>query len=662
MIFFERKKRDDLLFFCLFVFLICFVPKVLWASQDTFFPIPPFLSDNVLFWKKVYTDVSTNEGLIHDRKYPLIIYQRIRIGDRWGESLDHYVDQYKRRIQNILRQIPKKPANERTHEENRIIALFREHSSINDISKAVARIRFQKGLRESFLKGLEQSGMYIDEIFAMIRQQNLPLRLAYLPHVESSFNIKAVSKAGAVGLWQFMATTGKRYLDIDRYIDERRDPILSTEAALQLLKQNYKELKSWPLAITAYNYGLAGIKRAVQNTGSRDISVIIQKHKSTSFQFASKNFYSCFLAACEIDENYRRYFKWVSMATPLLRKRFVLESPARPIEICERLNISLSEFRALNPAYKQSLFEKKAPIPKFYTIFLPLSITSENISDLPIKLPKKKVAQTIFASKHLISTKKPQFEKTQLDTKKAMQKIPASKHLISTKKPQFEKTQQDTKKKFMKYRVKKGDSVWFIAKKFGIDKHTLRRINNLSASNNIYPGQILSIPIKMYQKKGAKHKAAVRSVISQKEKTPAETSYISRYGTTLWKKYTVKNGDSLWDIAKAMGVSADQLKKVNHLKNQSLQPGQVLFVPQGESQKPIESNLEANDHQKAIARIRQLQNEHLIIDYYYKVKKGDTIKSIAEKAGVPFEMIAAINHMTDDLRVYDGQVLRIPKK
>jgi membrane-bound lytic murein transglycosylase D len=608
------------------------------ASQDAFFPIPSFLADNVLFWKKVYTDVSTNEGLIHDRKYPLIIYQRIRIGDRWGESLDNYVDQYKRRIQDILRHLPTKPAKERTHEENRMIALFQDYSSVRDISKAIGRIRFQKGLRESFLKGLEQSGMYIDEIFAMIKQQNLPLRLAYLPHVESSFNIKAVSKAGAVGLWQFMATTGKRYLDIDRYVDERRDPILSTEAALQLLKQNYKELNSWPLAITAYNYGLAGIKRAVHSTGSRDISIIIQKHKSKSFQFASKNFYSCFLAACEIDENYRRYFKLVRMATPLIRKRFVLESPARPIEICEQLNISLSEFRALNPAYKQSLFEQKAPIPKLYTIFLPVSITREKIADLPVKHPQKKVVQKISEPK------------------------PASKNLISTKKPQFVKTQRNIKKKFMKYRVKKGDSVWHIAKKFGVDKHTLRRINNLSPGNYIYPGQSLRIPLQLFNNKVAKQTTIARTVTSRKEKQNLEKSYISRYGTTLWKKYTIKPGDSLWDIAEAMGVSADQLKKVNHLKNQNLQPGQVLFVPQGESQKNIDSNLQTNDHQKAIARIRQLKNEHLIIDYYYKVKPGETIKSIAEKTGVPFESIAAINHMTDDLRVYDGQVLRIPQK
>ena len=648
MIFSERKKGKYFLFFCLLVNLTCFFPVSLWSAQDAYFPIPPFLSDNVLFWKKIYTDVAVEEGLIHDRKYPLIIYQRINVGDRWGKNLDNYVEGYKKRIENVLRQLPTKPARQRTSEEKHIVAMFRTYSSIKDIPQAIGRIRFQKGLRESFLKGLEQSGMYIDEIFAMLKQQNLPIRLAYLPHVESSFNIKAVSKAGAVGLWQFMAATGKRYLDIDRYIDERLDPILSTEAALQLLKQNYNELNSWPLAITAYNYGLAGIKRAVQTTGSKDISVIIQKHKSSSFQFASKNFYSCFLAACEIDENYKRYFKLVNIATPLLRKRFVLQSPTRPIDLCERLNISLSEFRALNPAFMQSLFEQKALIPKYYTLFLPLSISMDNIADLPITRPKRVLPVV------------------QKPVKKPLNK------LISIKKPQYEKKEQVIKKKYMKYHVKKGDSVWQIAEKFGSDDHTIRRINGLSTHSYIYPGQVLRVPIKLYQHKKTRQITTEKSVEPQtikassektfSEKPDSEKSLISRFGTTLWKKYTVKPGDSLWDIAKAMGVSTDQLTKINHLKNQRLQPGQVLFVPQAESQNNVFSSLQTKDHQQAIERIHQLQNEQLDIDYYYKVKPGDTLKSIAEKADVPLAKIAAINHMTDDIRVYDGQVLRIPKK
>ncbi|ETR71140.1 MAG: membrane-bound lytic murein transglycosylase D [Candidatus Magnetoglobus multicellularis str. Araruama] len=467
------EEKETISFF-LFMFYGLSTPSMLWANQTSHFPIPPFLADNVLFWKKVYTDVSIEDGLIHDREYPLIIYQRITVGSRWGKKLDTYVDTYKKRIANVLRKIPTKPPQKRSPEENHFAAMFQEYSSIKDIPQAIGRIRFQRGLRESFLKGLEQSGMYIDEIFSMIKRQHLPLRLAYLPHVESSFNIKAVSKAGAVGLWQFMTATGKRYLDIDRHIDERLDPILSSEAALKLLKQNYSELKSWPLAITAYNYGLGGIKRAVRQTGSTDIEVIIRKHKSRSFQFASKNFYSCFLAACEIDENYQRYFKLVNMATPLLRKRFVLKNPMRPIDICEQLQISLSEFRALNPAYKPSLFKQKAPIPQFYTVFLPLSVSSDDYSDIIYNPP-------------------PQQEEQLLDEQKK-KNTPIVNSLVSVKKPQYEKDVPTPRKSF-KYRVKKGDSLWQIAKKFGVEDATLRKINGLSRRSYIYPGQVIKVPV-----------------------------------------------------------------------------------------------------------------------------------------------------------------------
>jgi membrane-bound lytic murein transglycosylase D len=187
-------------------------------------------------------------------------------------------------------------------------------------------------------------------------------------------------------------------------------------------------------------------------------------------------------------------------------------------------------------------------------------------------------------------------------------------------------------------------------------------MNGLSKRSYIYPGQIIRVPTKSFRKSRTKRQTKERSVVPQKKDIPPNKSVISRYGTTLWKKYTVKPGDSLWDIAKVMGVSADQLQKINHMNNPRLQPGQVLFVPQTKSQKNIDSSVQTNDHQSAIARIRQLKNQQLDIDYYYKVKAGDTLESIAKEADVPLERIAAINHMTDDLRVYDGQVLRIPKK
>ena len=663
----ERKKRELFLFFCFIL-----VPSISFAVDVQHFPTPPFLADNVLFWKKVYTDVSVNEGLLHDRNHPLIIYQRLKVGNRRGRTLDAYVESYKKRIANILRKLPTKPAHTQTEEEKFFLSMFKEYSSIRDIPQAISRIRFQRGQRESFLKGLEQSGMYIKEIFAIIKRENLPLRLAYLPHVESSFMIHAVSKAGAVGLWQFMPETGKQYLDIDRYIDERRDPVLSTEAAIQLLKQNYAELKSWPLAITAYNYGLGGIKRAVRKTGSRDISVIIQKHKSRSFQFASKNFYSCFLAACEIDENYRRYFKVVKMESPLLRKRFVMKNPTTPSEICQSLDISISAFKSLNPAFKPSLFKKNAIIPKHYTVFLPLNILEETTKDLFIKPSGYPQTDHSTIAQHQPPKTDTQSQPSKTDHRQA-----------SIKKPRYEKAVQK-KLKTAKYRVKKGDSLWLIAKKLGIDDQKLRHMNGLSKRSYIHPGQIIKVPLTkkpLYHKPQKKSDPQKIAPINTSKKLPKKivknpkslpkldlkpaVPNNEKLGTRLWKKYTVKHGDTLWDIAREMNLSASQIKEINRLKKARLQPGQVLFIPQSAKPNPMMTKYHEQDHQEAIKRIRKLrkqQNQQLEIDYYYKVKPGDTLKTIAQQTGVSLELIALINHMTDDFRVYVGQVLRIPKK
>jgi membrane-bound lytic murein transglycosylase D len=126
------------------------------------------------------------------------------------------------------------------------------------------------------------------------------MELAALPMVESSYNPQAYSKAGAVGLWQFIRSTGKQYLTIKRKRDDRRDPIRATEAAAHLLRHNYETLGSWPLAITAYNHGREGILTARAAVGSSAIEEIIARYNGPRFGFASRNFYAEFLAALEV--------------------------------------------------------------------------------------------------------------------------------------------------------------------------------------------------------------------------------------------------------------------------------------------------------------------------------------------------------------------------
>ena len=135
---------------------------------------------------------------------------------------------------------------------------------------------------------------YMEKIF---RDRGVPASITTLTFVESMFNPNALSNVGASGIWQFMKSTGKEYLIVNRFIDERRSPLKATRAAAQFLMENYKKLKSWPLAITAYNFGPNAMRKAVQKLNTMNLSTIIREYKAKNFGYASKNFYAEFIAA-----------------------------------------------------------------------------------------------------------------------------------------------------------------------------------------------------------------------------------------------------------------------------------------------------------------------------------------------------------------------------
>ena len=176
--------------------------------------------------------------------------------------------------------------------------MFGPDATAGDYYRARRNIRCQVGQSDRFRAGLIRSGAYMDEIQKIFRQYNLPQDLAYLPHVESSFNPQAYSKFGAAGMWQFTRVTGKEFLRIDYIVDERRDPLISARAAAEFLQRNHAQLGTWPLALTAYNYGPAGTKRALDQEGGYE--KIFLNYRKGHFKFASRNFYSEFLAAVDV--------------------------------------------------------------------------------------------------------------------------------------------------------------------------------------------------------------------------------------------------------------------------------------------------------------------------------------------------------------------------
>jgi membrane-bound lytic murein transglycosylase D len=411
------------------------------------FATPDNLKDNVTFWKKIYTEVSLQEGILHDNEYPLIIYKTLTLGDRKGRSRTLFIRNYKNNTIQTLKNMVRKQPSQWTAAEQTIAALFEKYADLEQLKTAPERIRFQQGQRERYKEGLERSGAYMAYIRLMFKVYRIPARIAYLPHVESSFNIDAYSRVGAAGMWQFMRRTAALFnLKIDYRIDERRDPIKSTIAAARLLKMNYDQLKSWPLAITAYNHGLASIKRAVKETGSQDLGVIIDRYKNRRFRFASKNFYGCFLAASEIAAHAEKYFPNIKWHPPLRYYELQLENYLQPKTLEKHLGISQEQLAELNPALRSIVFRRQLPIPRGYKLRIPISLSPQ-------------------------------------EAKKKLAAVPGSEKKSAAEIQHY-------------YTVRRGDTLYSISRRYKVSLDELGIANDISRRQRIYIGQVLRIPVR----------------------------------------------------------------------------------------------------------------------------------------------------------------------
>jgi len=318
-------------------FLVLILQPAALLAQARSFPLPAGLESAVEFWKQIFTRYSFDEVVLFDPMEPGRIYTVVRAPeDEQGRAL---VENEKARI-----------------------------SADYDLAGKESRIRSQRGAKEHFAEGLRIAGRYLAEMKKIFREEGLPEDLTYLPLVESSFNIRARSGVGALGMWQFMAETGKKFMRIDGSVDERRDPMASTRAAARLLKQNYRIFdKQWPLAITAYNHGTEGIFRGVKAIESDDLGELIKGYQSPTFGFASKNFYAEFLAVVEIAAQRDVYFPFLRPHRPLLLREVDVKRQVALHAVLKPAAISQDDFFEWNPALDRDI---KA-LPVDYRVKLP---------------------------------------------------------------------------------------------------------------------------------------------------------------------------------------------------------------------------------------------------------------------------------------------------
>jgi len=364
--------------------LALFVALLPWATVpaaapggDEMFPCPDTMREGVDFWKNVWTRWTLEQVVLHDTDHPSIVYEVFELpppaGEVYTDEQREYVKGRREALQTRLAAIEAKVAGvvQLADDEKALALAITEVAGSGGIAGASQRVRSQRGLRERFRRGLEISGRYQDAFVAVFREAGLPAELAYLPHVESSFQVAARSSAGAVGVWQFTRGAARKFMLLTPGLDERLDPVAAAHGAARYLKTAYDALGSWPLAVTSYNHGIEGM-RAARDRFGLDFPRILSEYDGRTFGFASKNFYKEFLAAKEIAEDPAAYFpEGLVPEAPLVHDRVRIDRPTPAAGLASRYGVPLSGLAAINPAWTGRALRGSSILPAGTEVWLP---------------------------------------------------------------------------------------------------------------------------------------------------------------------------------------------------------------------------------------------------------------------------------------------------
>ncbi len=497
------------------------------------FVTPPKLRGRVDFWKAIFTRYGKHFAVLHHKDYPQVIFKVLDF-TKVAQSMSPVAyERYRNRviadrtkeIRAALTQLANSPGPDNDFQAAIADSMQFIPGGYRKYERVLKEdlIRSQTGIREKYGDAIARSGRYLrilENIF--VNEYHLPVELTRLPFVESSFDYQAYSSVGAAGIWQFMPKTGRLYLSINKAVDERRDPVQSTRAAARYLSSAYQQLGTWPLALTSYNHGVAGVARKVRMLGTSDIASIVEDHDQRVFGFASNNFFPEFLAALEVYDDHRHYFPDVALEKPLSVFEVRLPTSMSVKYICNQVGIKEAELRSVNYAISEKVWRGQLSLPANYHLMLPENYRS-------------------------------QIAKLKLPEPKSLALAPAASVVSGG----------------TYYKVRSGDTLVSVAKKFSVSLKQLRALNNLG-SDKLKVGQGLVV------KGSVAEKAKTVSEKSRRDSAPAGIGAPDLVDDQPSRSYLVKKGDTLWSVSKALNVPVDQLKKRNKIKGSALRVGQRL--------------------------------------------------------------------------------------
>ena len=477
---------------------------------------------------------------------------------------------------------------------------------------------FLKNRKKSFERLMGTSEYYFPLFEEALAKQNVPLEIKYLAIVESALNPKAVSKMGATGLWQFMYQTGKQYgLKIDSYVDERSDPLKSSEAAAQYMTNMYKIFGDWDLVLASYNSGPGNVAKAIRRSGGQQNYWNIRKNLPKETQ----GYVPAFLATMYIYEYHKEHgivpdrapVKHFATDTIMIKKQMTFK------QISDLLDVPVAQLQVLNPSYKLNV------IPFYHD------------KNHYLRLPQEKIA--VFASNENQIYAYTQYESDKREKPFQMEKAIAAKDTASS-------IQEISGSKTTYYKVKRGDNLSLIASKYDVDVADLKKWNKLK-SNVLAYGKSLKIVMGQTDVatviKGPKMDSvpsatilsnqrivATEMKVNKDEKTrkTVQPDTLSSNATAL---HVVQKGDNLGSIAKKYDVTVAEIQEWNHLSNNYVQLGASLQVAKkaAESKDDLASGAERKDIE-------------------YVVLQGDNLGNVAKKFGASLADLKQWNNLPNN--------------
>ncbi len=450
---------------------------------------------------------------------------------------------------------------------------------------------FQGRGRPHMERYLSRSTRYEKLMKKVLRDNGLPEDLFYIAMIESGFSSRATSHAAAVGYWQFIRGTGKRYgLKIDKFVDERRDPVLATQAAADYFKGLYSVFGSWYLAMASYNVGENRVKKEVMAHYTRDFWELAKKRR---FPRETINYIPKFIAAKLIAKNPAKFgFEDVDYMPPIEFDSVAIKNPVNLRLMAEKMNFNYEDFKALNPKFKGEV----APL-------------IGGALELRIPVGQKEIAVAAADASYV-------------------QKV------------EYVADAGDTQI----YRIKSGDSLYTIARKYRTTVAYLRDINDLPKGKLLRIGMRLQVPDRTpLAERGG------RRTIASATKVEAPLSNLTKIEGPA-RYYIVQSGDSLFTIAKRYNTTVDELKKINGLRRgKTLRVGAKLRLPGAAEEAATDKSSSSRKAKVAAKKVVK-----------HTVRRGENLSSIADRYNVDVSDIKKSNKLRNPSKLFVGSRLVIP--